>query len=155
MERLKKLADTNNIHLVDNEISISHFQELYNNLISWGFKMFDSDEYAPHGCFVYSQNDDMLYLIEIYYFVNKNTNRNLNEMASQIGKHISVLVEYKIDKLGNFEFTNVQRCNGLAWKEVLNDIKSNMPLDCCKEYVYLDTNDFYDAYQLGKEIINK
>jgi len=156
MKRLKKLANTKNIHLIDNETSINYFKDLYNNLISWGFKMFNSNEYAPHGCFVYSLNNDTLYLIEIYYFVNEYTNRNLNEMASQIGKHISVLVEYQIDETGNFDFITVQRCNGFSWKEIFNDIQSGvLLLDCCNDYTYLDTDDFNYGYQLGKKLINK
>ena len=88
--------------------------------------------------------------------LNEYTNRNLNEMASQIGKHISVLVEYQIDETGNFDFITVQRCNGFSWKEIFNDIQSGvLLLDCCNDYTYLDTDDFNYGYQLGKKLINK
>ena len=153
VKRLKK-AKTKNIDFPSNTTSIGHFQDLYDNLMKWGYTMFDSDDYGAHGCFIYAKNEHNIYLIEIYFFQNKNKNRTLNEQAKQLGRHTCVLIEYLVDEFKTLTFQCIQKCPNYIWGDLFRDIQSqSISLDCCGEYVFLDTSDFNIAKELAQKIV--
>ncbi len=151
--RLKNIvALTRNINFPTNEYSISIFQDLYDKYVNeYGFKMFDNDaSCGPFGCFVYEDNPNgiILHLIEIYYFENKNTNKTLNEKASQLGRHFCILVEHDFDDNGQIKSSIYQKCPNISWGEMRTALKTEQQqLDCCEDaYNYLCTLDYQSSY---------
>jgi len=156
--RLKNVvALTRNINFPTNEYSISIFQDLYDKYVNeYGFRMFNNNsDYGPFGCFVYENTTKgiILHLIEVYYFENKNTNKTLNEKASQLGRHFCILVEHDFDDNGQIKSSIYQKCPNISWGEIRDDLQeARQALDCCKgAYNYINTIDYQSSYKMAVE----
>lgn len=154
MEKTSKLKNvvalTRNIKFPTNEYSISIFQDLYDKYVNeYGFEMFDNDDSCgPFGCFIYTnENTPIIYLIEIFYFVNKNKDKTINEQSSQLGRHFCILDEHQLDANGNIVSSIFQQCPNISWGEVKAGlIKGSQQLDCCSNYKFIATTEFLIAY---------